>query len=188
MEPVDPLPDALVDPLAGPWRTTPVGIDPALRLEVERACRASMLPFPPLTQLVLVDARGQGRLQAIFAGPTGQQATCMDMEIDADGRVQAMGGGSTGEGDGKPVEIGPFELRSQGSMSSGAPGAVTSSLTSGMAGPGIASIVLEAPGQPQITASLANGWYAVWFPGAWPRATKVIGLDAFGTEVAQVFP
>ena len=102
------------------------------------------------------------------------------MTIEATGQVVA-GGGGTGFGAQEWSILQPFEIEHHGGYSS-----EESSTTMGRAGPGIAKVVIAMPGQPQVTASLANGWYLVWRPGSWPPGTKVVGLDSLGQPVAEV--
>jgi hypothetical protein len=145
-----------------------------------------MAPFPA-APLVAVDARGRGRLQALFAGAEGV-ATCNDMTIDQAGAVRAMGGGMTSSG----PQPGPPDARallSAGVSSSGGDGAaIASSVIMGQAGSDIARVVVLMPGQVRMTATLANGWYLFWWPGALPAGTQVIGLDVFGAQVAASDP
>jgi hypothetical protein len=174
--------------LLGPWRPEPIPLWPALLAEVATDCAGSMQPFPAIP-LVAVDARGGGRLQALFAG-AGQSAACYDMTIDARGAVGAMGGGMTSMGDVQPP-IGAQALRSAGLSTSreGVAGdVVTSSVISGEAGAGVATVVVVMPGQARMRATIANGWYLFWWPGAIPAETKVIGLDGFGQHVATSDP
>jgi hypothetical protein len=58
----------------------------------------------------------------------------------------------------------------------------------GRAGPGIAGVGVLIPGQQPITASFANGWYLVWWPGEWPKGTIVAGFDSAGRKVAETPP
>jgi hypothetical protein len=37
-------------------------------------------------------------------------------------------------------------------------------------------------------ATVANGWYVLWWPGEMPPGTSVLGLDVLGTEVATIEP
>ena len=39
-----------------------------------------------------------------------------------------------------------------------------------------------------ILASLANGWYAAWWPGPLPNGSKVVGYDSGGQPVASGDP
>lgn len=175
-------PAAAAAALLGPWRANPVPLWPALLETVARACSTSLQPFPPVP-LVAVDARGMGRLQAMFAGPAGI-AACSDMTIDKAGTVSAMGGGMTGT-DPAPGPLDDHALVSWGvSSSGGGGGAITSSVIMGQAGAGVARVVVLMPGQVQMTATLANGWYLFWWPAALPVGTKVIGLDGIGAQVA----
>ena len=172
--------------LLGPWSPNPLPVPGPILQAIDIACRGSMLPFPVGVELVVVDARGRGVVQAQYAGQNGAGAMCIDMTVDQRGRVAALGGGSTGQGGGPLPEVAPNTLEPGGSMSSGNP--VTSSVTLGRAGPGIARVAIRIPGQPPITASFANGWYLAWWPGAWPQGTTVIGLDVVGQQVAETNP
>ena len=138
-----------------------------------------MEDFPQQTKLVVIDARGAGRIQAQYAGPRSTEASCIDMTIDAAGNVVA-GGGGTGFGGQEWIILRPFEIEHHGGYSS-----EESSTTMGRAGDGIAKVVIVMPGQPQVTASLANGWYLAWWPGAWPPGTKVVALDSLGQPVTD---
>lgn len=173
-------------PLLGPWRSEPIPLWPALLAAVARVCSTSMQPFPAVP-LVAVDARGQGRLEALFAG-AGGQAACNGMTIDAQGAVAAMGGGMTAIGN-PPPAVGDQALVSAGVSSSGGAGdAITSSVIAGAAGAGIATVAIVMPGRARMRATLANGWYLFWWPGAIPAGTKVIGFDALGREAATSDP
>jgi hypothetical protein len=172
--------------LHGPWSPNPIALPGPILQAVDAACRGSMLPFPVGVDLVVVDARGRGVVQAQYAGPNGAEAMCNDMAIDDRGHVMAEGGGSTSQGGAPHPEGAPNTLDPSGSMSSGQP--VTSSVTLGRAGPGIARVAILMPGQPLTTASFANGWYLAWFPGAWPPGTTVLGFDALGQKVAEAIP
>lgn len=175
-----------VGALNGPWSPNPVPVPGPILQAIDVTCRGSMQPFPVGVELVVVDARGRGVVQALYAGPNGSGATCVDMTVDQRGHVAAMGGGSTGQGGGPIPEVAPNTLEPGGGMSSGDP--VTSSVTLGRAGPGIARVAIAIPGQPLVTASFANGWYLAWWPGAWPRGTTVVGLDVLGQQVAKTNP
>jgi hypothetical protein len=172
--------------LLGPWLPEPIPLWPALLAAVARVCSSSMEPFPAVP-LVAVDARGRGRLEALFSG-AGGQAACNDMTIDARGTVAAVGGGMTAMGNPLPA-IGDQALRSAGVSSSGGAGdPITSSVITGQAGAGIATVTIVMPGQGRMRATLANGWYLFWWPGQIPAGTKVVGLDALGQEVATSDP
>jgi hypothetical protein len=172
--------------ILGPWRTTPLILDANLVAAVDRACRADF-QLPAGVQLVVIDARGGGIVQPFYAGPDGSSANCADVQILADGKVQASGAGGTGSG-GPPAPLKPFEIRQGGISGQGGAGAgapVMTTLASGEAGPGVAHVVIQLAGQPPILASLANGWYVAWWPGQLPNGSKVVGYDSSGQPVAS---
>lgn len=172
--------------LWGGWQAQPIAVPPALLARIDAVCRASMQPFPAVP-LVLVDARGNGAVQAQFAGPGGE-ATCMDMTVSRDGTVDALGGGSTGIGP-QGAGPGPLAIESHGSMASGGPnGGVTLSVAVGRVGQGVASVAIVVPGKGEITTSMANGWYMASFPGPWPDGTTVVARDVTGAQVDVTDP
>ena len=82
--PDDPL--GLAD-LLGPWRREPIAaLDPGVVAALDGVCRA-FPDFPPGQELVLVDARGRGRLQAQYAGPNSTAECTNDLVIHPDGSV-----------------------------------------------------------------------------------------------------
>ena len=179
--------------LLGPWSPKPFGVlPPALLAAVDRVCRASMPPFSAGVVLVLVDARGQGRMQAIYAAPDGELGRCYDMTLTLAGEVRASnsGGFTTGNA---PAPPGPSELRITDVTGSDARDAVQWSMTAGVAGMGIVRVVVDVPGLPPVEASLSDGQFAAWAPGRWtglrsPPGWRVRGLDATGSLVATAFP
>ena len=192
-EPAEGASQEVAIPAAGPgaiwapWQPNPIPLDAGILQAIDRECRGSMAPFPAV-RLVVADARGDGVVQAQFAGPAGE-AFCMDMTIDrTTGRVAAVGGGSVGTGT-SAVQLGPQAIESHSGMGTGGPGdAIVRQTTSGRVGNGVAAVVIQMPGKPPIRASLANGWYLAWWPGPWPRGTKVLALDAVGGKVAEAEP
>ena len=157
--------------IVGPWQPVPFTLPGQIVEAADRACRASFPDFPQQTRLMVVDARGAGRIEAQYAGPNGLDANCGGMTIDATGRIEPGGGGTGMRGKEFGV-LQAFELESIAGYSS-----AEASSTSGRAGPGVARVVLAMPGQPPVTASLTNGWYLAWWPGEWPPGTKIVGLE-----------
>ena len=170
----------------GPWSTTPIQLPVAVLAAADQACRTSFQPFPAGVQIVVVDARGEGVIQVVYAGPKGAMAECNDMTVDAQGRVEAMGGGGFSQGGVEPPAVAPNMLENAGGSSSGDP--ITSSVAMGRAGPGIAAVGVLVPGRAPITASFSNGWYLVWWPGEWPKGTIIAGYDQAGQKVAETQP
>ena len=128
---------------------------------------------------MVIDARGAGHIEAQYAAPNGDDASCV-ATIDAAGRVEWGGGGSGSRGqDWLPLQA--FQLEAIGGY-----GSEVGSSTAWRAGDGIAKVVIRMRGQPPVTAALANGWYLAWWPAEWPPGTKVFGFDSVGQQVAQV--
>ena len=142
--------------------------------------------MPAGVSLVVVDARGGGTVQPFYAGPDGSSGNCIAVGVLPDGQVQPSGAGGTGGG-AVPAPLAPFEIRPGGTsgLGGGAGDPVTVSVASGQVGPGIAHVVIQLAGQPPILASLANGWYAAWWPGPVPQGSKVVGYDSAGQPVAS---
>ena len=165
--------------IEGPWQPVPFALPGPMIETIDRTCRGSFDEFPQQTRLMVIDARGAGRVETQYAGPNGEEASCAGMRIDATGRVEPGGGGTGFRGQAWPA-LPAFELEFIGGY-----GSSEASSTSGRAGAGIARVVIAIPGQPPVTASLANGWYLAWWPAEWPPGTKVIGLDSLGQQVAE---
>jgi hypothetical protein len=170
---------ALPAAVEGPWQPVPFALPGPIIEIVDRACRAGFEDdFPQHTQMMVTDARGTGRVEVLYAAPNGDDASCTTM-IDATGRVEWSGGGTGSRGQAWLV-LPALELESIGGY-----GSREASATTGRAGAGIAKVVVVMPGKPQVTASLANGWYSAWLPGEWPPGTKVVGLDSVGQPVTE---
>jgi hypothetical protein len=165
----------------GPWSPKPFDLDPGLVAAVDRACRASLAPFPAGAELVVADARGEGLVQAYFYGPNGAWARCDNVTVAADGGVRAAGGGKSITVPGPLRPLGRFELEIGEYGSSSPP---PSSYVYGRAGSGIVRVEIGGPSLPLFEASLANGWFAAWVPAMWPSVWTARGLDANGQVVA----
>ena len=169
---------ALAAAIAGPWQPVPFALPRPMIESVDRACRGGFDEFPQHAQLMVVDSRGGGHVEAQYAAPNGDDASCT-ATIDATGRTEWSGGGTGSRG--QPwLTLPAFDLESVAGY-----GSSDGSATSGRAGGGIAKVVIVMPGEPQVTASLQNGWYLAWRPGEWPPGTTVVGLDSLGQPVAE---
>jgi len=173
---------ATVGQLVGPWSPIPFFAAPGLLAAADRACRTD-IPMPNDVQLVVVDVRGGGLAQVYYSGPNGAAGSCNDMKIDPAGRLQAAGGGSTTNA-AQRAPLGQFEIRLDDISGSGRP--LVTSAVAGPAGPGIARVEIVGPGQPIIEATMSNGWFAAWTPGAWPAGWSVRGFEPNGALVTTV--
>jgi hypothetical protein len=183
--------------ISGPWRPAPLVLDPTLRDRIALTCRRDM-ERQPTSVVAVIDARG---LEVAVVRMTSNSAgTCDALQITAGGGVNGAGGGWRQDGverldpivetEIKGVELGQV---GGGDLKAGGWSAI------GRAGGAIASVVIETPGQPQILASLENGWFAAWWPVAIPdlgRAQKpppepeytIRGFAADGTLLAEYKP
>ncbi len=172
---------ATLEQLLGPWQPTPLTPGATLIAAADAACRAFTRPQGPL---VLADARGGGVVQVFYVGANGDASECNQMRISPTGSVDAHSGGGTSRGEPFPA-IDPLGLEVVGGGSSTvANGEPISAATFGRAGAGIARVQVEVAGQPPIVATLANGWFAAWWPG--PPHGTVVGLDGGGMVVARL--
>jgi hypothetical protein len=169
--------------LTGPWRPEPLRLDPLLATQADRVCRRDQsFPIEKL-DLVLIDARGGGRLPTLYAGGDAT-ADCHYMQISKTGVVTgSISGSGTGQG-GQPPD-GKLSLVGTGSIEK------AWSYRSGRAGAGITRVVVDVAGIGAITATLQNGWYFAWWPGAPKRgepgpSVTVTAFDAAGEPIDQL--
>lgn len=179
------IPAAGLAEIAGPYRTEPFrAFDPTLITAVEAECRKTLddpTMIPPGAGLVLVDARGGGRLFLIFRGGNGQVGECFGT-VDSTGAITIEGGGGGSTDDVPPP--GPLEVGSSSGMGSGGgPGGSWMS-QSGIVGSEVGGIVIELGDGTRIVATTAGGRYAAWWPGE-QSPTKVLVYDRGGNFVSE---
>jgi hypothetical protein len=185
---------ATIQDMTGPWRPTPLLLDPAMRDRIATTCRRDM-ERKPTSAVAVIDARGLGVAVVRMTGDSA--GACDALQLTDSGQVAGAGGGwrqddpevlgGLREAEIQDVQVGQVgggDLRTEGWS------------VIGRAGGAIAQVVVETPGQPQILASLENGWFAAWWAAVIPddpgRAMPpevpyvVRGYDAAGTLVAEV--
>lgn len=153
---------ATIRDLTGPWRPTPLLPDPSLREFIATTCIRDM-ERKPGSILGVIDTRGLG---VAVVRMTGQSAgTCDALQITDGGQVMGAGGGWTQDGIEQLQAIGDTEIQDvQVGQVGGGELKTQGWSVMGRAGPAIASVVVETPNQPQILATLENGWFAAWWP------------------------
>jgi hypothetical protein len=172
---------AIADAAAfGPWRRKPIATSPAVAREAERACRdqdrVGSLP------LRVLDARGEGLLTLVFA----DDATAVVCHAAA-----AEGGGATA--DARTVaglasaaapergHLGPHDLQVI-ETASGARHVIVGRVAE------VPSVQVAFDDWTWGTATMADGWYAAWWPQAAPALTvasvdlRGVVIDSFGLE------
>jgi len=180
-EAVSPPP---IHDLAEPWQAVPFDLDQATLAAAVAACRDVVGPGQVLPPLVVVDARGANTVIVAY-GQGGNTADCSVVR-DGSGRFTSMGG-SAGSSMGEPP-IGRAEVRSRGISTTNAAGGIQATYVVGVAGPAVAAVDVVIPGGPRVRASLANGWFAAWWPGNFvnmPPNVTINGYDAAGNLVGS---
>lgn len=174
---------ASAEQLAGPWRPVPLLIGAGTREETDAACRADP-DLPSGLTLVAIDARGAGRLLVQYAEPDGSPSAVAEATLGVDEPTTCRVTSSRGTGVALPLsdrELRWGEVSAESGLETEAWAMVT-----GRAGPAIEQVVAEVPGSPRITGTLADGWFAFWWPGEAPGPVRVVGLDAGGAEIAEL--
>jgi hypothetical protein len=169
------------DEILGPYQTEPYqAYDPAMLEALGEECAGMLGGIGTAYQLVLADGRGGRRLMLLYASANGF-AECFG-RFDPEGRPLADGGGtSTGD---MPVPLGPSEIRVESGGGGSSDGGEAWAYVHGAAGSGITRVVLELADGTQITASLAGGRFAAWWPGQ-IETVRVRGYDETGALVAD---
>ena len=144
------------------------------------------MPFAADLPLLLVDARGEGRLQLFYGGPDGRTAECNGIFVARDGTVRAGGAGGTGSGEPWPA----IPLNALVSMSSGGSGGGAGGMdeqhVAGRAGLAVSRVHVSAFGVADpIEATVANGWWAAWWPGDAP-CRGAVALAADGSVLSSL--
>jgi hypothetical protein len=171
-----------IEEILGPYQTEPYqAYDPGMLEALGEECAGIIGDIGSAYRLVLADGRGGGRLMLLYASRNGS-AECFG-RFDSGGRPLADGGG-TSTRDGPPVPLGTSELRAESGGGGSSDGGDAWAYLHGNAGSDIARVVLELADGTAITASLAGGRFAAWWPGQIDPA-KIQGYDASGTLVAE---
>lgn len=193
--PAGPILAAGLADLTGPWRASPLRLDPVLRANVEHACRRD-IEFPAGSTAAIMDARGAG---VVTVRVTGQNpGSCDALEITATGDVVGAGGGWRGGDPEVVARIPPDKLGGieRGTVAGGSL-KVEGWSVYGRAGDGIASVVVQPVNHPAVQASLEGGWFSAWWParpgdptrdGAQHPPVVVRGYDVFGLLLDEVGP
>jgi hypothetical protein len=176
---------ATVDDLRGEWRAEPLIVSEAALQEMDEDCLAAFPLFPPGLSRVVADARGEGRIQLVYAREDRQHAVC-EAIVRSDGfQVEPRSASA------EPVTdppLAPTEIRPHGGGSSpgGTPPGERWYGILGEAGSEIHQVVAHVTGLPPVVASLGGGWFSLWWPVE-DSEYRLVGLDAAGNEVAYLY-
>ena len=189
---------ATVAELTGPWRSEPLTLGPDSIAEVDRACRPDP-ESPPGIGLVVIDARGNGKLTAQYNGPGGF-AECR-LEVDPSGAISGHLGILEGRR-GNHLAPGRIEIDDQ---NVGRQKESWQELN-GQSGTAVTRVVIDvvdAAGVDHVgpvTASLHDGKFLARWPtrerdarrdvmgrlNVWMRAYTITAFDAFGHVTDRV--
>jgi hypothetical protein len=142
-----------------------------------------------------IDVRGGG--VAIVRMTGAQSGTCYALQITANGQVNGAGPGARSEAAEHWVipagtTLGPVEQQTV----EGGDLKVTGRSVQGPVGAGIQTVIVQPLGQPQIAATVMNGWFSAWWPVALPQnqqgaplapgPVRIQGFDANGQLVNEI--
>ncbi len=152
----------------GGWRRDPITPTPAFTATVEAACRAQ--PGVADLPLAVLDVRGEGRATLVFAA-AGPAVMCRaDVAADGAATVQvAPIAAADGAAPPPAGKLGIYDLTRVDDV------ARPYSVLVGEVGDPVHSVAVNFDADAAwYKASKANGWYAIW----WPGATKPIAVAA----------
>jgi hypothetical protein len=177
-ESVNPAPS---HDLAEPWQAVPFDLDAATLAAAIDGCRpyANSQVLPPLA---MFDARGANTVIVAFAqGGNTANCTVVGDEAGRFSTTTAIARFPSGE----PL-LGSRELRPRDNGPTVA-GVGEATYLLGIAGLEIAAVEIVIPSGKRVKASLANGWFAAWWPGR-PKTQSdptINGYDASGNLAAS---
>jgi hypothetical protein len=170
-----------IDEIVGPYQAEPYqAYDPGMLEALGNECAGMLGGIGSAYKLVLADGRGGGRLMLLYASPNGS-AECFG-RFDSAGRPLTDGGGTSTSD--VPLALGSNEIRVESGGGGSSDGGEAWAYLHGAAGSDITRVVLEMADGTQITASLAGGRFAAWWPGQ-VNTVQVQGYDETGTLVAE---
>ena len=166
-----PVRFATLAELTGPWRATPLFLDPALRARVADVCRRE-IELPPGAVPAVIDARGKGVVTVRMTGPI--EASCDALEIPADGGGMMGAGGGWQRNPERLPAVPDTELTqlTRGRIAGGGL-TVEGWSVNGRAGAAIAVVQLTIADGHVVRATLENGWFSAWWPAIIPEEREV---------------
>ena len=129
---------------------------------IEGVCRRD-IEFPAGAHALHIEVRGGG--VAIVRMTGAQWGSCYTLQITPDGRVNGAGGGERSS-DSEQWVVPPGTLLGpiQQQTVDGGDLKLTGWSVSGPVGAGIQTVIVQPLGQPQIVATVMNGWFSAWWP------------------------
>lgn len=170
----------------GEFRRGGVPIPPDLARRGEDECRTSPVPDHAeeigTRPLVVSDTRGLGVMLFVFAD--GKGATGCRVEVDEGaGAVTASHFAITAGPDGE-LERGQITL---GAMEYVEEGPNQRAVAVGRVGEGAVKVRAGFDDDTYVTSTIANGWYAMWWPGR-TRAAVIVAADNRNVAMGKLTP
>jgi hypothetical protein len=159
--------------LFGTFRRAPIPVPPDVLHDATALCRTK--PVPPYAEeigsrpVVVSDLRGLGVVLLVFAD--GQGATGCRVEVNQAGGMRATHFAVSSDPHG-PLDPGGITL---GAMQYVTEGTNQRVIAVGRAGERAVHVRAGFDDDTYVTAALANGWYAMWWPGSIRPAVIVAG-------------
>jgi hypothetical protein len=191
--------------VTGPWMPDP--LDPGIGFEAstEAACRGAFEVAEDLpvrhpqevigAPLVLVDARGQGIVHALFAREDGTGGVCWNGEVAPQDGVRAAEYSLLLSFAPDPEPVAEQELCMNvvqphawnPSLTTDAIANATGWTVAGRAGSAVASVTIETPDAGIVTPTFRDGWFLAWWPGG-DKSYAIVGKNRDGDEIARFEP
>ena len=176
------MPANTVPQLVGAWQRSPLRPAADLVSEMDAGCRTDPAIADGM-ELVVLDARGLGRVLMFYAGeddPGEMREVLCHATIFADETSEAS---ITGRAMG---EFSPPDEEGELRIAHVDPGAIGSWFgVMGQAGPGVERVIAEVPGLPPVEASMSDGWFAVWWPAEPGGPYRLVALNGVGVPIGE---
>jgi hypothetical protein len=163
----------------GRWRPAPIRPSSTVAATLEAACRADEAVGE--APLAVLDARGEGLFTLVFGGDA--PAVCRGTMADPDAApavvVRAIADGAAP--DAEPEHLGGHDLEPVDAQTR------PRNVLVGRVGDGVPGVSVNHDDATWTKASIANGWYAVWWPVA-KEAIAVAAVDRRNTVMDSYAP
>jgi hypothetical protein len=187
--------------VSGPWMPDPFDTGIGLEASVEAACRAALEVAEDLpvrhpqdvigAPLVLVDARGQSIVHALFGTEDGTGGVCWNGEVVPQRGVRRAADYSLLLSFPPDLEpVGDRELCMKIAQGHGRPLSPDAPppdgwTIGGRAGSAVASVTIEAGDAGMVTPTFRDGWFLAWAPSR-DSSYAIVAHSRDGDEVARL--
>jgi hypothetical protein len=171
--------------LFGPFRRAGYPLPEAVEAAAEETCRARPVPVHMdeigSRRVVVSDMRGRGVILLVFADASGASACRVEVGRDAVMRATHF---RVDDDPSVPLEEGALTL---GAMEYQQDGTFQRAVAIGRVGDGARFVRAGFTDDTYVTATIRDGWYAMWWPGQ-ERALVVVASDNRNVAMGKVTP